>query len=60
MCVVRLKKKKKIRLQTELKKKKNSGSNVIPLALKRVCYGSVYIERSQGWETPNADFSHLG
>ena len=41
-------------------KKKNSGFNVIPLALKRVCYGSVYIERSQGWETPNADFSHLG
>ena len=33
---------------------------MIPLALKRVCYGSVYIERSQGWETPNADFSHLG
>ena len=33
---------------------------MIPLAFKRVCYGSVYIERSQGWETPNVAFSHSG
>lgn len=58
MCVVRLKKKNQAPNWTE--KNKSSGSNVIPLAFKRVCYRSVYIERSQGWETPNVAFSHSG